>query len=77
VVWLVVSEFAMPGMTEGELASTIIAQWPEIPLLLVSDRPPAGWDGPFLARPFSPEALATAVKDLLPPAERPIGGRHA
>jgi CheY-like chemotaxis protein len=71
VVWLVVSDIAMPRVTGVELAAAVSRQWPRLPVLLVSGVPPAEWNGPFLAKPFTPETLVAAVRDLLPPAEEP------
>ena len=63
----VVTDFYMPVMDGLQLAAAIREQWPMIPLLLVSARPPETWAGAFLPKPFSPPDLVAAVKDLLPP----------
>jgi hypothetical protein len=48
-------------------------RWPELPILLVSGLPPAGWDDPFLAKPFTPEALIAAVSKLFADSKRARG----
>jgi len=65
---LVVSDIAMPGMTGVQLAAKIATQWPAVPVLLVSGHggPDSGYQGSFLPKPFTPEALLSAVSALLP-----------
>lgn len=65
---VVVSDIAMPGMTGVKLAATMAHQWPDIPVLLISGHraPPPGYPGPFLPKPFTPEALLDAVTGLPP-----------
>ena len=67
VILAVVTDFLMPGMDGLQLAATISEQWPMIPLLLVSGRPPEAWAGAFLPKPFSPPDLVAAVERLVPP----------
>jgi two-component system, response regulator PdtaR len=66
-VRLVVSDIAMPGMNGVELAAVIRQRWPAIPVLLVSGqgRPPSGYRGAFLDKPFTPDALIASVRELL------------
>jgi CheY-like chemotaxis protein len=71
VVWLVVSDIGMPRVTGVELAMAVSQRWSGLPVLLVSGLPPAGWDGPFLAKPFTPEGLIAAVSQLLPAPKEP------
>jgi len=68
VVWLVVSDVQMPKVSGGELASLVAERWPTLPVLLTSGQghPPEGHTGPFLAKPYPPEALVSAVRALLP-----------
>ena len=73
VVWLVVSDIAMPRRSGLELATAVAKRWPSLPVLLVSGQPPEVWNGPFLAKPFTPDALVAAVQDLLPPLESRVG----
>jgi DNA-binding NtrC family response regulator len=51
-----------------DLAELMAAQWPAVPVLLISGQggPPADYAGPFLPKPFMPEALVEAVTGLLP-----------
>jgi CheY-like chemotaxis protein len=72
VVWLVVSDIGMPRVTGVELARAVSQRWPELRVLLVSGLPPARWDGPFLAKPFTPEGLIAAVSKLLPSPKEPV-----
>src|SRR5207344_576936 len=66
-VQLVVSDIAMPEMTGTELAALLADQWPAVPLLLVSGQggPAPDYLGPFLPKPFSPDALLEAVSVLV------------
>lgn len=66
-VQLVVSDIAMPGMTGLELAATVATLWPELPVLLVSGQggPPQSYEGRFLPKPFTAEALLEAVGALV------------
>jgi CheY-like chemotaxis protein len=67
-VQLVVSDIAMPQMTGLELAAVIAGQWAAVPILLVSGQggPGTVYAGPFLPKPFTPDALLEAVAGLLP-----------
>jgi DNA-binding NtrC family response regulator len=75
VVGLVVSDVAMPRMGGIELPTLIRRQWPVIPVPLISGYagPSTGYPGPFLAKPFTPDALIASVKALLeaPPLGAP------
>ena len=76
----VVTDMVMPGITGAELVEQLRARWPELPVLYLS-----GYTGDevkgglkpgsrqaFLQKPFSSDALAAAVEELLsdvrPPA---------
>jgi len=67
VISAVVTDILMPGLDGLQLAAVMREQWPMVPLLLVSARPPETWAGAFLPKPFSPPQLVAAVEDLLPP----------
>jgi CheY-like chemotaxis protein len=71
-IGLVVSDISMPRMTGLELAALMLVHWPTVPVLLVSGQggPPTNYAGPFLAKPFTPEALVAAAQMLLPDAEQ-------
>ena len=68
VVWLVVSDVVMPRMTGGDLAEIIARSWPTVRVLLLSAKPapPAGFNGSFLQKPFTPETLVATARALLP-----------
>src|SRR4051794_30680034 len=63
----VVSDIRMPGMTGAALCARIAELWPALPVLLVSggDDGPADHPVPFIAKPFTAEALLTAVRAML------------
>jgi FixJ family two-component response regulator len=63
----------MPRRNGRQLHDAIIAKWPDIPVLFISGHagdeavlqrllPPGA---PFLHKPFSPDALARTVSDLV------------
>ncbi|HEV8149882.1 MAG TPA: PAS domain S-box protein [Gemmatimonadales bacterium] len=75
----VVSDVVMPGMSGSELIERLRSQWPGLPVLFLS-----GYTGEevrgevrlgvrqaFLPKPFSPDALAAAVEELLADARPP------
>jgi two-component system, cell cycle sensor histidine kinase and response regulator CckA len=73
-IGLVVSDIVMPGFPGDKLAARIAEQWPGVPVLLVSGfGMKAGCTGPFLAKPFTPDAFLRAVEELLQ-ASRPSEG---
>jgi DNA-binding NtrC family response regulator len=70
-VQLLVVDVVMPLMRGTELADRAQAIRPSLKVLLVSGHPTSdiGPSGrPFLAKPFTIETLANAVRDLLAPA---------
>jgi DNA-binding NtrC family response regulator len=72
MVWLVVSDIAMPRKSGLELAAAVAKRWLNLPVLLVSGRPPEDWSGPYQSRLLL-SALIAAVQDLLPPLESRVG----
>ena len=66
---LVISDYAMPGMTGVELAAAIKTAWPTLPVLLSTgyDELPSGIDSslPRLLKPFREEELAQAMAELV------------
>ena len=78
VVWLVVSDVAMPRMTGDELARIMAERWPAVPVLLISGQgtPQADYQGTFLPKPFTPRELIAAVRALLPSVEVAAGGQE-
>ena len=73
-IWLVVSDVQMPRMGGEELADLVAERWPRLPVLLTSGQghPPVGHRGPFLPKPYQPEALVSAVRALLPACGCPV-----
>jgi DNA-binding NtrC family response regulator len=70
-VQLLVSDIAMPGMTGVQLRTRVEERWPKLPVLLISGQGgPGDESSPFLAKPFTPDALVAAVGELLPVTPR-------
>jgi CheY-like chemotaxis protein len=75
----VVSDVVMPGIGGMELIRELRARWPELPVLFLSGYPGEDVSGEllpgsrqaFLQKPFSPDALAAALEDLLADARPP------
>jgi len=79
-IHLMLSEIAMPGMAGRELADRVKSMRPEMEVLFMSgygerdivDRRIPGVGVSFLSKPFSPDALAGKVREVLG-ATRPAG----
>jgi CheY-like chemotaxis protein len=67
---VVLSDINMPAMDGMELQRQIHADWPELPLLLTSGRPPPNGIGNFLPKPFRWDALTSAILHLVNQAGR-------
>jgi two-component system cell cycle sensor histidine kinase/response regulator CckA len=75
---LVVSDAVMPNISGRTLGEIVAARWPGLPVLYTSgypgkevvDRGLVNPDAPFLAKPFTPEALARRVREVLDLARR-------
>jgi CheY-like chemotaxis protein len=69
VVDLVVTDFAMPQMTGVQLADAVRAEWPDLPVLLVTGYAEAPAETAQhlsrLAKPFREEQLARAIDDVM------------
>ena len=71
-VRLVIADYAMPLMDGASLAECLAAEWPTLPLLVVSGHPAelvGRAEGPlaaapFLQKPFPPERLLQRVGEL-------------
>lgn len=84
---LVLTDQLMPGMSGVELIAAIRGRWPETPVLIMSGHidldPGAVKDIPILAKPFTQEALARAIRDtantgkVIPLRERRRGRKSA
>jgi signal transduction histidine kinase len=69
-VGAVVLDYAMPDMNGADVARRMRERDPDLPILMVTGyaEPEAlqsSWDGPVVSKPFSAEALATALKEVL------------
>jgi len=66
---LLVTDYAMPGMTGEDLARRVKAEYPRLPVLMVSGyadlSPGLMCDTVRLAKPFSEESLALAIAELM------------
>ena len=75
---LVVSDAVMPQVSGRMLGEMVASRWPGLPILYMSgypgrevvDRGLVTPDAPFLAKPFTPEALARRVREVLDLARR-------
>ncbi len=72
-VELVLADVVMPQMNGTELAATLQAEYPELPVILMSAYAPAGWTRvgthdcivPVLMKPFTSEQLAELIQIAL------------
>ncbi|HYC31076.1 MAG TPA: PAS domain-containing protein, partial [Gemmatimonadales bacterium] len=70
---LVVTDAVMPHLSGRALGEIVAARWPGLPVLYMSgypgkevvDRGLVHPDAPFIAKPFTPEALAQRVREVL------------
>jgi len=70
---LVITDQAMPHMTGMQLAETIGAEWPHLPVIIATgyaELPPAGPDLARLAKPFTQQTLANAIAGAGKPTDR-------
>jgi PAS domain S-box-containing protein len=74
---LVLTDFAMPRMTGVQLAEAVTAEWPDLPVLLVTgyaETPAEGADHlPRLAKPFREEQLVRAIDEVMTLSRRRAG----
>jgi CheY-like chemotaxis protein len=75
---LLLTDAMMPGTSGIELARTLVARRPELPVIVMSGYTdemlrPAGWDVPVLQKPFSPSELRRRIRDTLDRRAGPIG----
>ena len=61
---IVLSDINMPGMDGLELSRRVEAEFPNLPVLLISGRPPPKGVRAFIAKPFRWDALASALAAL-------------
>ncbi len=66
---LIITDYAMPGMTGEELTQRILASQPELPVLMVSGYASlpegAGASVPKLGKPFKEQELHRAISDVI------------
>jgi CheY-like chemotaxis protein len=71
---LVITDQGMPGMSGLELAKSIRAIWPKLPIILAtgySELPNSdNLDLPRLAKPFPQEDLAAMIRDVMGQPDR-------
>ena len=74
---LVITDYAMPHMTGLELAHAIMAEWPDLPVIIATGfaemESEIQSDLPRLAKPFTEADLAGELERIAPPARK--GGR--
>ena len=63
---IVLSDINMPGMDGLELSRRVEAEFPDVPILLISGRPPPSGVRAFIAKPFRWDTLASAIAALAP-----------
>jgi CheY-like chemotaxis protein len=65
----VLTDLKMPRMNGRELAAQVAARWPGVRMLFMTGHPEPeltrDLPGPVLMKPFTPEALAEAVRTLV------------
>ena len=64
---IMLSDINMPGMDGLELSRRVQAEFPGLPILLISGRPPPKGVRAFIAKPFRWDALAKAIASLARP----------
>ena len=62
-VSLVLSDVNMPRINGLELCVRVREQWPELPVLLTSGRPPPSGARPFIPKPFRWDTLSRAIQN--------------
>jgi len=66
---LIITDYAMPGMTGEELTQQVLASQPELPVLMVSGYASlphgAGTSVPKLGKPFKEQELARAISEVI------------
>lgn len=67
---IVLSDINMPGMDGIELSNCVGAEWPQLPVLLISGRPPPAGVRAFIAKPFRWDVLANAIAALAGPGRQ-------
>jgi DNA-binding NtrC family response regulator len=54
------------GLPDGKTAFDVHAAWPDVPMVVISGRPPPpDYGGPWLMKPFASEALMGVIAEVL------------
>lgn len=62
----VLSDITMPQQSGSDFARTLMTQWPQLRVILMSgSEPDVPASVPFLSKPFSPATLIGKVRELL------------
>lgn len=61
---MVLSDINMPGIDGMELCLRVHREWPGLPVLLISGRPPPNGARPFIPKPFRWDTLARAIQSV-------------
>ena len=64
---IILSDINMPGMDGIELSARVGVEWPCLPVLLISGRPPPPGVRAFIAKPFRWDVLSDAITALAGP----------
>ena len=72
---LVLSDINMPGIDGMELCLKVRQEWPQIPVLLISGRPPPNGARPFIPKPFRWDTLARAIAAISKHTSQHAAGR--
>ncbi|HYF38916.1 MAG TPA: response regulator, partial [Gemmatimonadales bacterium] len=81
---VIVSDVVMPGVNGREMADQLRITHPDVPILFVSGYPGAEierrglrlQEGMYLQKPFTPEALASAVHGTLQRSRQAVSSRQ-
>jgi CheY-like chemotaxis protein len=67
-IHLMMTDIQLPGGMDGaQLAAEVRAQWPDVPMIFMSGRPPAGAAAPrdvYIAKPYLPSDVCAAARRL-------------